>query len=111
LFILNARPGRHVIHHGSSLCCRRLFGEKIHRDCEITNSFHKAGAAKFISREAKSLGLKIHLETPVLAKGRAQGDAKVGIKCHRTRQCARRRKVAAEVFRNQTADEHKVAMP
>ena len=103
--------GGGIVNHYSALCRGRTFGEKIHWNGKVANLFHKAGAAEFVFGQTETLGLEVHLEASVLAEGCTDGDAEIGIERHRTRQGARRGKVAAEILWNEPADEHQVAVP
>ena len=103
--------GGDAVNRDSAVSCGRTFGEKVYWDGEVADLFHEARAAKFVFGQAEALGLEVHLEASVLAERGTDGDTEVGIERHRARQVPRYGEVAAEVFRDESADEHEVTVP
>jgi hypothetical protein len=60
------------------------------------------------SAATEALAGEIHIDAAILARGRSQGDAEIDIACSWPRQFTRHGKVTAEVFWDQTADEHDI---
>jgi len=86
-----------------------VLDEEVHVDGKIADRLFQPGRVLFTSFE--SLTAEFPTEVAILARVRGEGNAEIDIECGRTRQRAILSVVATEVFRDQSADEHKIGAP